>query len=124
VTSASHPENRGANLRNEMLERIRIKNRKWLAFALNLVEELDPSREWTGEDIRMHIRFLMNEPSHHNVWGVMINDAIRKRLLEPTGRWVAMQTEKSHARRTPLYRVTAAEEHRRQEMELEALLGV
>ena len=110
--------------RDDGMERLRIRNRKCMVRAMDRVMELGESVEWTGEGIRMHIRKLVGDPSHHNLWGVLIGDAIRKRLLERTGNWVNMKLESSHARCNPVYRVTASKELARQFSELDSLLDM
>lgn len=59
----------------------------------------------TGEAIRFHMEQRGIEPHHHNAWGAAIMTAARRGLLEKTGRYLPMQSLKSHARRTPEYRV-------------------
>ncbi len=114
--------NRAKRARDDGMERARIRNRKWLTRAMDQVMELEESVEWTGEGIRLHVRELVGDPSHHNLWGVLIGDAIKKGLLEPTGHWVHMETERSHSRLTQLHRVTASKELARQLSELDRLL--
>lgn len=108
--------------RDDGMERLRIRNRKWLVRAMDQVRELQESVEWTGEGIRMHVRKLVGDPSHHNLWGVLIGDAIRKGLLERTGSWVNMKLESSHARCNPVYKITASRELARQFSELDRML--
>ena len=63
-------------------------------------------REVTGEDIRIICEDRGIEPHHHNAWGAVIRGMIHSHL-EPTGEHEPMQTEKSHARKTPVYVVVA-----------------
>ena len=114
--------NRAKRARDDGMERARIKNRKWLVRAMDQVRELDESVEWTGEGIRLHIRELVGDPSHHNLWGVLVRDAIEKGLLERTGKWTNMELESSHARCNPVYKITASRELKRQFKELDRML--
>jgi hypothetical protein len=60
----------------------------------------------TAEDIR--IRLIMKglgKPHHHNAWGELIKEALRRDLIFPTGERRRMKTGKSHARETAVYRV-------------------
>ena len=108
--------------RDDGMERLRIRNRKWLARAMDQVRELEESVEWTGEGIRMHVRELVGDPSHNNLWGILVRDAIEKGLLERTGNWVNMELKSSHARCNPVYKVTASRELERQLSELDQML--
>lgn len=110
--------------RDDGMERLRIRNRKWLVRAMDQVRELEESVEWTGEGIRMHVRELVGDPSHNNLWGVLVRDAIEKGLLERTGKWTNMELESSHARCNPVYRVTASKELKRQFKELDRILDM
>lgn len=60
--------------------------------------------EVTGEDIRHWITKRIGPPHHHNTFGALVMQAVRARVIEPTGRYVHMRDERSHARRTPIYR--------------------
>lgn len=78
----------------------------WMDAAFSVIHKL-PSG-WTGifEDIRLLIRDAIGNPHHHNAYGALSNKVIRAHLLEPTGSYRHMRTERSHARRTPVYRRT------------------
>lgn len=121
-TGELRTETNAQKARNDGMERTRIKNRKWLVRAMDQVRDLQESVEWTGEGIRLHIRGLVGDPSHHNLWGVLVRDAIGKGLLERTGKWTNMELESSHARCNPVYRVTASRELERQIRELDLML--
>lgn len=76
----------------------------WGAQAIRMIASLPPG-EYTGERLRLRLREQgLAPPHHHNAWGALINSAIRKRLLTDTGRRQHMESEKSHARKTPVYR--------------------
>jgi hypothetical protein len=58
----------------------------------------------TGEGIRLWLKREVGPPHHHNAWGAMINVAIRRHIIIDTGRRTRMTVERSHARKTPIYR--------------------
>ena len=58
----------------------------------------------TGEDIRVYLGHFAGKPHHPNAWGALVARLVKDGILEPTGRYVAMVTKSSHARRTPEYR--------------------
>ena len=62
------------------------------------------SGEVTGEDVRLLVERQIGPPHHHNVWGAIINHALRRGYLQATDRSSHMKTPKSHARKTPVYR--------------------
>jgi len=76
----------------------------WTELAHEEVRKLDPRRCWTGEQIRLHIEDICGKPHHHNAWGAIISSAVKADVLQATGEWRKMQTPKSHARKTPVYR--------------------
>jgi len=88
--------------RNEGLHRVRQNSGEWFLAAMKAVERL-PSGEYTGEDVRLAIEPHVGNPHHHNAHGALIAQAVRRRILHPTGRWRKMRTAKSHARRTMIY---------------------
>lgn len=57
----------------------------------------------TGEDIRMQSGLGAHHP---NAWGASINHLVRRGVLEQTGARRQMLVVTSHARSTPVYRVT------------------
>ena len=62
-------------------------------------------RQVTGEALRLMIERAGITPHHPNAWGAFVAVAVRRGILVPTGRWEAMKAKRSHARRTPVYRV-------------------
>lgn len=62
--------------------------------------------EVTGEDVRLQCVAAGVDAEHPNAWGAVVNALVRSGQLEDTGRMKHMETERSHARRTPIYRVT------------------
>jgi len=87
------------------LQRVADNSWPWIDRAKNRMLVLSSRREWTGEDIRLAIEEQIGKPHHHNAWGALISSAIRDKLIIPTGKYVAMRTVKSHARKTPVYRI-------------------
>ena len=61
----------------------------------------------TGEKLRMMIEPVVGAPHHHNAWGAAISLAVKKGYAEATGEYAAMRGPKSHARKTPVYRLRA-----------------
>ena len=58
----------------------------------------------TGEQVRLWLEKRLEPPHHHNAYGALINTAIKRGILIPTGCLVPMAVKKSHARKTPVYR--------------------
>lgn len=96
----------GAKLaRDDALKRVEGNAGDWMEKALAAVTLLDSGRLMTGEDIRVAIVKDVGEPHHHNAWGAMIKNAIKQRLIVPTGKWRHMKLPQSHARNSPIYRI-------------------
>ena len=80
----------------------------WADQALTVIQEL-PRQPYTGERIRWIILDRgLQEPPHHNHWGMLIKMAIDYDLLIPTGRYEPMQEPSSHGRRTEIYMIPIA----------------
>lgn len=62
--------------------------------------------EGIGEDLQRVIVQEIGEPSHPNVWGATINQAIKRGFLEATGEYRAMRLDTSHGRESRVYRST------------------
>jgi hypothetical protein len=93
--------------RDEALKRVLEHSKVWAGQALAYIDRLDPGWEGITEDLRMVVDYSdIGKPHHHNVWGSLTANALRKSLFEPTGELRHMKTKKSHARRTPVYRRT------------------
>lgn len=74
--------------------------------ALTALRQFPQGYEGTGEQIRLLIERRGIRPHHPNAWGAVINTAVRRGLLTDTGRMERMNTLKSHARKTSVYKVT------------------
>ena len=91
--------------RDEALRRVRDNAGDWRDRAL-LAMNLIPGFIGTWEDIR--VRLLMKglaRPHHHNAWGEVSKEALKRKLMIPTGEMRPMRLKKSHARSTKVYRV-------------------
>ncbi len=76
----------------------------WKAEALRRISQLG---EWSGTAEALRLKLLQEKlptPHHHNVWGGLINSAVKRRYLINTGVRDSMRTPRSHARNTPVYR--------------------
>lgn len=91
--------------RDEALARVADNGNDWLPGALALLPRVVAGREVTGEQMRDGLLAAgLPRPHHHNAWGALVMAAVRKGLIEKTGRWVPMAHRRSHARMTPTYR--------------------
>jgi hypothetical protein len=57
----------------------------------------------TGEDIRRMLLPHVGHPASPNAWGALVNSAVRKAILKPTGHYRPMKDVRSHARKTAVY---------------------
>jgi hypothetical protein len=91
--------------RDAALERVRNNAGSWTAQAMHGIRQhVPPGWTGSGEAIRLLLfKGGLPRPHHHNAWGAVIRLAVAKRLLRPTGQYTHMLTEKSHARKTPVY---------------------
>jgi hypothetical protein len=95
--------------RDEGLAIVEDHNEPWMDRALREVAALPPYAELTSEDIRFRLVGRgLEEPGHHNAWGALTMNAVRRGLLLDTGQMRAMSGPKSHARRTPVWRRSLA----------------
>lgn len=92
----------GKTLKQEVLAAIRADSRQWLGRALFRLRRL-PVGEYTGEGIRNEISALIGEPKNSHVWGALINTAIKKKYLTPTGEVGRMKKPSSHDHNTPVH---------------------
>ena len=67
-----------------------------------------PEAQATGEDLRLFVVQRIGPPHHHNATGAMIRGAIRSGILREVG-FGHTTTERSHARRTPVYEIVRAD---------------
>lgn len=79
------------------------EKREWKEAAYVFVAKLPYGRKMTGEQIRLIAYKELGKPHHHNVWGSIINECIKRGFLEPfPEEQVHMKTKKSHGRKTQL----------------------
>jgi len=93
------------NARDEELKIVGDNSREWMVLALEEIANISTKAEVTGEDIQRMIAPKIGQPHHQNVWGALINTAIRRGLLQKTGRIGQMKKKTSHAHNSPLYYV-------------------
>lgn len=71
----------------------------WKDTVYNYIRALPEGWFGTGEDIRTAC-----PPSHApQAWGAIINTAVRRNWLRPTGQYKKMKSRSSHARETRIY---------------------
>lgn len=93
--------------RDAALTQVESHNETWLESALGVIAGMPSGHICTGEQIRHTVsEWKTGKPGHHNAWGALIMQAVKRGLLVPTGRYVKMKDKSSHARKTPEYRRT------------------
>ena len=90
--------------RDEALAQVAANNPTWMDDALGAINNMPTCWAGIGEDLRGYVSSVVGDPGHPNAWGALINTAVRRGLLFPTGRYLKMRQKKSHARKTPEYR--------------------
>jgi len=90
--------------RDVAIQQVAENNSDFMRRGLTIISQLWPG-EYTGEEIRGMLTHFGLAPRHPNVWGALINAAVKRGLLHDTGKTQPMRDVKSHARRTPVYRV-------------------
>jgi hypothetical protein len=93
--------------RDAGIEKIRSKNTEWLERALKMLPGMKTvCMITTGEGIRVWLTGQgLEAPSNQHAWGMLVRTAMKRGLIKDTGRMGQMFTEKSHARRTPLWEI-------------------
>jgi hypothetical protein len=92
-------------LRDEALYRVARAAGSWFDDALTIIANRLPSSwEGMGEDLKPHILPKIGPPHKPQVWGALVNAAVRLGFLEPTGRYDNMKTPSSHSRESKTYR--------------------
>ena len=84
-------------------------NSSWMDRAYRKLGRVLPniqSGEATGEDIKIALLEQIEKPENPNAWGALIRKARHRNLLIPTGRFTRCRLPKSHARQTPIYRIS------------------
>ena len=98
----------GARRRDAGIETVLSNNAGWASQAVAMLPgalaQVPP--HFVGEDLRaVLLEAGLPEPRHPNAWGGLINTAVRKGWMMPTGAHRPMRLPRSHARQTPVYRV-------------------
>jgi hypothetical protein len=93
--------------RDAGIEKVRSKNSEWLELALKSLPLMKKDHDTTtGEGIRIWLLSRgLEAPTNVHAWGMLVRTAMKRGLLKDTGRMGQMFTEKSHARRTPLWEI-------------------
>lgn len=84
------------------------KNSEWMQRALDMLPKLRGLgiAEFTGEMARVKLRQIgLEDPTNAHAWGTMIRAAMKRGVVADTGKVVQMFGERSHARRTPVWRL-------------------
>ena len=94
------------NARNRGVRASTKKNEAWMAEAERLLPKMRSCGmlEFTGEAMRVWMRLQgLSTPSSPHAWGALLNALVRRGEIRDTGRVTRMSTERSHARRTPVW---------------------
>ena len=94
--------NQAELFRDEALERVEINSGTWFERAMVALRTVEGNL--IGEEIRLRIEPIVGSPHHHNTYGALISQAVKKRYITPTGVHRKMKTARSHARKSPEYR--------------------
>lgn len=91
--------------RDNALDQVARANPDFMLYGIDTIAKLENGREINGENIRRLLTEKNITPKTDKGWGALIRDAIRRRLLIPTGKRNRMTDIKSHGRITDIYRV-------------------
>lgn len=84
-------------------------NESWLERALAKLPAMKAAGHITATGEGMRVWLLtegkLEQPKSVHAWGALVRTAMKRNLISDTGRVVQMFTEKSHARRTPLWEI-------------------
>ena len=89
--------------KHEALERVERHAGPWFEHALDYIARL-PDWMGTGEDMRWLVTKALGKPHHHNAWGALIGQAVKRNMLAKTGERRKMRGPKNNARETAVYR--------------------
>jgi len=93
--------------RDDALEAVKRASGEWFETALSTLEKFPPGVEGVFEMFRVRMveeMGLSPPPNHHNAWGALASNAVKRGILEGTGRMGRMKTAKSHARKSEILR--------------------
>jgi hypothetical protein len=88
--------------KEKALSDVSENNTEWTDIVLAKINTLPQGWSGIGENIRQ-LCADVGPPKHPNAWGAVINTAVRRGALVPTGRWLRMTGRTSHARQSPEY---------------------
>ena len=94
-----------AELRDRGIEKVTLNHLSWSEQALAAIPRIARQiGSFTGEQMRIELEACLGPIPNPNLMGSVILNALRRKLIAPTGRRVKMETAKSHARKTDEYR--------------------
>lgn len=101
--------------RDIALSSVEDHHREWIGRAFlyvsNSLRRINPTWEFTGEQLRRRIedhKYLnLSTIPKPEAMGAFIMKLVRAQIIEDTGRWQAMEGDKSHSRRSPIWRFRA-----------------
>jgi hypothetical protein len=79
----------------------------WMDTALWILKaycESNPELEFTSQEFRLSTYMIDDEPSNPNAWGAFWMTAVKRGIVESTGRTVKATMPQSHATRLAVYR--------------------
>jgi hypothetical protein len=86
------------------IARVLSANSTWADDIGAWISNLPHGWKGTGEDIRrIWLRNGGLKPKHHNAWGGVISSAVRRGVLQKTGKRQNMKWTPSHSRTTDEY---------------------
>jgi len=97
----------GQQARDEGIEEVRGHNETWMERCMHCLPDFRRARRrepFIGEDLRHFCEMRGHVPKHHNAWGALLMNAVRRGIIEGTGQYRQMEDKSSHARASQLYR--------------------
>src|SRR5262245_38597526 len=93
--------------RDEAMSRVeKNAGQDFMGAALGFIAQMESQRVIIAETIRLeYLNAGHCRPHHHNAWGTVIMQAVKRGLLTPLNQYEHMRTVRSHGRKTPKYRV-------------------
>jgi len=95
----------GRRLKKEGIDLVGQNNHDWMVAALIIVATHAPiDREFMAEEFRGYPN--IGEPGHSNAWGALTNLLIKRKVIEPTGKYAQATGRSNHAHTYKIYRRT------------------
>jgi hypothetical protein len=92
--------------RDKALDSVSAHAGEWMDIARDAMEALPSGSTGTFEEFRLTlVHGGLDKPHHHNAWGSLARICIARGILIFTGVHRNMKTPKSHARKSPVYRL-------------------